>query len=291
MNAILEVQGLVKRYKKSDFSLKNVSFSIPSGTIMGLVGENGSGKTTTIGCILNTLIRDGGTVKVFGREMSDASTDIRDDIGVVLDANNFSEGLTAVKISSVMRRIYSKWDNDLFNEYLKKFNLPAKQKIKTFSKGMIMKLGIATALSHHPKLLILDEATSGLDPIVRDEVLDVFMDFVQDESHSILLSSHITTDLEKIADYITFIHNGSVVFSKKKDELIYNYGIICCKSAQFAEIDREDILAHIKRDYQIDVLIADKRAAEKKYRDFIIDNASIENIMLMLVKGEKNEKD
>ena len=290
MDAILEVSGLSKKYKKSDFSLQNVSFSIPSGTIMGLVGENGSGKTTTIGCILNTLIRDSGTIKVFGREMSDASTDIRDDIGVVLEAQHFSEYLTAVKIASVLGRIYSKWDDDLFNAYLEKFNLPAKQKIKTFSKGMIVKLGIAAALSHHPKLLILDEATSGLDPIVRDEVLDVFMDFVQDESRSVLLSSHITSDLEKIADYITFIHNGSIVFNKKKDELIYDYGVICCKTSQFAEIDSDDILAYLKRDYQIDVLIADKRAAEKKYRDFMIDNASIEKIMLMLVKGEKNEK-
>ncbi|MCL2773050.1 MAG: ABC transporter ATP-binding protein [Oscillospiraceae bacterium] len=287
MDAILEVQGLTKKYKKSDFRLNNVSFSLPSGAIMGLIGENGSGKTTTIGCILNTLIKDGGTVKVFGKEMSDKSADIRNDIGVVFDANNFSDDLTAVKISSVMRRIYSDWDNNLFNEYLNKFNLPAKNKIKTFSRGMTMKLGIAVALSHQPKLLILDEATSGLDPIFRDEILDVFLDFVQDESHSILLSSHITTDLEKIADYITFIHNGNVLFTEKKDELIYNYGVIRCKSAQFAEIDRHDIIAYRKQDYQIDVLVADKQTAERKYRDFIIDNVSIENIMLMLIKGEK----
>jgi ABC-2 type transport system ATP-binding protein len=287
MNAILEVQGLSKKYKKSDFRLNDISFDLPSGAIMGLVGENGSGKTTTIGCIVNTLIKDSGTIKVFGREMSDDSTDIRENIGVVLDANNFSDDLTAIKLSSVMKLIYSNWDNDLFNEYLKKFTLPPTQKIKKFSRGMTMKLGIAAALSHHPKLLILDEATSGLDPIFRDEILDVFLDFVQDESHSILLSSHITTDLEKIADYITFIHKGNLIFSKKKDELIYNYGLIRCKSAQFAEINNDDVLAYREQDYQIDVLIKDKRAAEKKYRGFVIDNVSIEDIMLMLAKGRK----
>ena len=290
MNAILEVQGLTKQYKKSDFRLNDISFSLPGGAIMGLVGENGSGKTTTIGCILNTLIKESGTVKIFGKEMDDKSADIRDGIGVVFDANNFSDDLTATKISSVMRRIYSDWDDDSFCEYLSKFELPAKQKIKSFSRGMAMKLGIAAALSHRPKLLILDEATSGLDPIVREEILGIFLDFVCDDDHSILFSSHITADLEKIADYITFIHNGSMIFSEKKDELIYNYGMIRCTSAQFPKIDAHDILAYKKQDYQIDVLVSDKRAAEKKYRDFIIDNVSVENIMLLHIKGEKNEQ-
>ena len=287
MSAILEVQGLMKKYKKSDFRLDNISFSLPSGAIMGLIGENGSGKTTTIGCILNTIIRDSGTVSVFGKEMKDESTEIREDIGVVFDANNFSDDLTATKLSAVMKRVYKNWDNALFNEYLEKFNLSAKQKIKAYSRGMTMKLGIVVALSHHPKLLILDEAISGLDPIARDEILDVFLDFVQDESHSILLSSHITTDLEKIADYITFIHDGRLIMTAKKDDLIYNYGIIRCKSSQFAEIDKEDMIAYKRREHQIDVLVADKRVAEKKYKGFVIDNVSIENIMLLLVKGEK----
>jgi ABC-2 type transport system ATP-binding protein len=263
MNSILEVRELSKKYKTSNFLLDKVSFTLPRGAIMGLIGENGSGKTTTISCILGTLIKDNGSVNVFGKEMSNESIDIRDNIGVVLDANNFSEDLTAPKISSVMRLIYSNWDNDLFNEYLKKFNLPAKQKLKTFSRGMIVKLGIATALSHSPKLLILDEATSGLDPIIRDEILNIFLDFIQDEDRSILISSHITTDLEKIADYITFIHDGKVLFTEKKDDLIYNYGVIRCSKARFAEIDHGDILAYKKQDYQIDMLIADKTTATR----------------------------
>jgi len=288
MNNILEVKGLEKRYRGADFALQDVSFSIPSGAIMGFVGENGAGKTTTIGCILNTLIRDSGTVQIFGKEMNDKSTDIREEIGVVYDTNVFPLGLTAMKISSAMQHVYSNWDEALFREYLRKLKLPEKRKIKTFSRGMTMKLMVAVALSHRPKLLILDEATSGLDPVVRDDILDVFLDFVQDENNSILLSSHITSDLEKIADYITFIHDGKIVFSEKKDKLIYEYGLMRCKAAQFAEIDKADMLAYRKHDYQIDVLVMDRGAVAKKYRDVIIDNITIEEIMLMLVKGDKS---
>jgi len=288
MNNILEVRGLEKGYKNADFCLQDVSFSIPRGTIMGFVGENGAGKTTTIGCILNTLIKDKGTIKIFGKEMTDKSTDIREEIGVVYDTNAFPLHLTAVKISAAMERIYTNWDKALFQKYLRQLKLPEKRKIKTFSRGMTMKLAVAVALSHRPKLLVLDEATSGLDPIVRDDILDVFLDFVQDENNSILLSSHITSDLEKVADYITFIHEGKIVFSEKKDNLIYNYGLMRCKAVQFAELDKADILAYRKHDYQTDVLVSDRQAAAKKYRDIVIDNITIEEIMLMLVKGDRS---
>ena len=287
MNPILEVNGLTKKYRKSDFCLNNVSFSIPSGAIMGFVGENGAGKTTTIGCILNTLVKDSGTVKVFGREMTDETTDIRDEIGVVYDKNAFPTHLTPMKVASIMRHLYSNWDDDLYKQYLSTFKLPEKKKIKTFSRGMTMKLAVATALSHRPKLLILDEATAGLDPVVRDDILDVFLDFVSDENNSILLSSHITSDLEKVADYITFIHEGNIIFNEKKGDLKYNYGIMRCKAAQFAEINKEDILAYRKHDYQTDVLVSDKKAAERKYRGVVIDTVTIEEIMLMFVKGDR----
>jgi len=286
LDTILEVQSLCKQYKKSDFSLHDVSFSLPRGAIMGFVGENGAGKSTTIGCILNTLIKDGGSIKVFGKEMADDRVDIRNDIGVVYETNSFPEHLTATQITSAMGYIYSEWDDKLFGEYLAKFRLPKNKRIKTFSRGMTMKLAIAVALSHRPKLLILDEATSGLDPIARDEILDVFLDFVQDENHSIFLSSHITSDLEKVADYITFIHEGKIIFSEKKDVLKYHYGIMRLKAAQFDGVEKQDILAVRRHDYQIDVLVADKQGAEKKYFGVVIDNITIDEIMLMLVKGE-----
>ena len=284
---ILDVQNLNKQYKNSDFRLNDVSFSIPQGTIMGFVGENGAGKTTTIGCILNTLIKDSGSIKIFGKEMTDQATGICQDIGVVYDTSVFPDALSPTKIATAMGRIYTHWDNSLFADYLRRFKLPADKKIKTFSRGMTMKLAVAVALSHKPKLLVLDEATSGLDPIVRDDILDVFLDFVQDESHSILLSSHITSDLEKVADYITFIHEGRIIFSESKDLLKYSYGVMRCKAAQFAAVDKTDMLAYRKHDYQIDVMVADKQAAVKKYPDVVIDTVSIEEIMLMLVKGDR----
>ena len=287
MCAILEVKELTKSYEKSDFRLNNISFTIPRGTIMGFVGENGAGKTTTIGCILNTLIKDRGSIKIFGKEMTDTSIELRSDIGVVYDSNVFPEHLTPANIAAGMRYIHANWDNGLFQEYLLKFKLPEKKKIKTYSRGMTMKLAVAVALAHHPKLLILDEATSGLDPIVRDDILDVFLDFVQDDNNSILLSSHITSDLEKVADYITFIHEGSIIFSEKKDVLKYNYGVMRCKQSQFEKIDSSDMLTYRKHDYQIDVLVADKEVAAKKYPNVIIDHTSIEEIMLLLVKGVK----
>jgi len=287
MEANLEIRGLTKAYKKSDFRLKDVTFSVPKGAIMGFVGENGAGKSTTINCIINALIKDGGSVKIFGEEVSDNTIHTRDDIGVVLDTNAFAGYLTPKNIATAMKPIYTNWDDALFMKYLEKLKLPFKKKITTFSRGMTMKLGLAVALAHHPKLLILDEATGGLDPIVREEVLEIFLDFVQDENHSILLSSHITSDLEKIADYITFIHDGEIVLSEAKDELIYNYGLMRLKSTQFEEIDREDMIAFRQRDHQINVLVADKAAMAKKYRDVVIDDISIEDVMLMIVKGER----
>lgn len=287
--SILEVRNLKKTFSKSGFSLDEVSFSLPCGSIMGFVGENGAGKTTTIGCILGTLKKDGGTIKLFGKEISgdDIGTDIKEQLGVAYDASNFSGDLTPQRISKIMRGIYKQWDNDVFTHYLEKLHLPQKQKVSTFSKGMTMKLAFAVAVSHSPKLLILDEVTSGLDPIARDEMLDMFLDFVQDETRSIFISSHITSDLEKIADYITFIHNGRVLLSVSTDDLLYKYGIVRCKTKQFAQIDKEDIVSYIKKDYQVDVLASDIEYIKQKYNGLIIDNATIDNILLLLVKGSR----
>ena len=287
MKNILELQQISKAYPKSNFILDKVSFSLPYGSILGFVGENGAGKTTTIGCILNTIMKDSGTVKLFGKEMLDTDTDMREKIGVVYDGDNFPTHWTAKQLSQVMAEFYSQWDNTLFQKHMKDFNLPVNQKIKHYSRGMTMKLAIAVALSHHPQLLILDEATSGLDPIVRDEMLDVFLEFVQEENHSILLSSHITSDLEKISDYITFIHNGKVIMTASKNDLVYNYAVMRCKESQFLALDPSDIIAYRKRDFQIDVLIPDAKEAERKYKNAVIDHVSVDEILLLLVKGER----
>lgn len=285
MENILELQNLSKSYAKSDFALDQISFSLPYGSILGFVGENGAGKTTTIGCILNTLRKDGGTVKLFGKEMGDEDTDIREKIGVIYDGDNFPGFWTARQLSKVMAGLFRNWDQALFQKYLEDFQLPPKQKIKFYSKGMTMKLAIAAALSHHPELLILDEATSGLDPVMRDDMLDVFLEFVQEENHSILLSSHITSDLEKVADYITFIHKGRLILTAPKDDLVYRYAVMRCRENQFQAVDREDVLAYRKRDMQIDVLVSDGREAQRKYKDVVVDHTSVDEIMLLLAKG------
>ena len=287
MENILELQKLCKSFPKSNFILDKLSFSLPYGAILGFVGENGAGKTTTIGCILNTVRKDSGMVKLFGKEMRDIDTDIREKIGVVYDGDNFPGFWTAKQLSQVMERIYTQWDNALFQKYLEDFHLPVKQKIKHYSRGMTMKLAIAVALSHHPQLLILDEATSGLDPIMRDEMLDVFLEFVQEESHSILLSSHITSDLEKVADYITFIHNGKLIMTASKNDLVYNYAVMRCRESQFLALDPGDMIAYRKRDFQIDVLVANGKEAQRKYKGAVVDHVSVDEIMLLLVKGER----
>lgn len=286
MNNILEVRNLTKQY--ADFTLDHVSFSIPKGTIMGLIGENGAGKSTTINAILDLIHKDDGTVTFWGQELSSAKQ-LKEDIGVVFDGINFYETLTAAKVGKISQASYKQWDDCLYREYLNRFQLPADKEIKTFSKGMKMKLCIAVALSHRPKLLILDEATSGLDPVMRDDILDVFLEFVQDEEHSIMISSHITTDLEKVADTITFIHQGKVLFCKAKDELRYQYGIIRCGAAAFDEIDKSEILAYRKEDYQWNVLVADKEKARRRYKNAVVDDAAIDDIMLLYVKGERTK--
>lgn len=282
MDAILQVENLTKHYP--DFALDHVSFSVPKGTIMGLIGENGAGKSTTINAILDLIHKDDGTVTFWGQELSSAKQ-LKEDIGVVFDGINFYETLTPAKVGKIARAAYSQWDNHLYQDYLKRFQLPLDKEFKQMSKGMKVKLCIAVALSHNPKLLILDEATSGLDPVMRDDILDVFLEFVQDENHSIMMSSHITTDLEKVADYITFIHQGKVIFNKKKDDLRYHYGIVRCGAATFDQIDKQEILAYRKEDYQWNVLVADKEKAKKKYKNAVVDDATIDDILLLYVKG------
>lgn len=284
MNHVLTVNGLSKTY--SDFMLKNVSFQVPCGAIVGLVGENGAGKSTTINALLGLIKKNSGDIKILGKSEKEIGSTDRERIAVIFDGNNFSEELSPTKLNLVLKDIYHSWDEKLYFSLLQKMALPSKKKIKTFSKGMKMKLSISVAFSHHPQLLILDEPTSGLDPIVRDDILDMFLEFVQKEENSILLSSHITSDLEKIADYIVFIHAGEIVFCKPKDELLENYGIVKCGMDQFDMFDKQDIIAYRKMDYEWQILINDRKAIQKKYPKAMIVPTTIDEIMLLYVKGE-----
>ena len=277
------VSGLTKTYQ--DFVLDHVSFTVPRGSIVGLIGENGAGKSTTINAALGLIQKEDGVVSILDREELDG--DVKEQIGVVFDGSNYPEILSPRKLNRVMKNIYKTWDEQVYLGLLKQFSLPLDKQIKQFSKGMKMKLAIAAAFSHHSRLLILDEATSGLDPVVRDDILDMLLDFVQDEEHSILISSHITSDLEKIADYIVFIHEGKVVFEKPKDELTEQYGIIKCGAAQFDALDKSDIISYRKMDYEWQILVSDRERMQKKYPKALVVPATIDEIMLLYVKGEK----
>ncbi len=283
-NNILEIHDLSKDY--GDFVLDRVSFSLPRGVIMGLIGENGAGKSTTINCILNEIQKNSGEVLIFGKDHISDEIEIKSKLGVVFDENHFPDIFTPTEIGKYMSGIYSGWEWVTYRQFLEKFELPKDKKIKDFSKGMKVKIAFAVALSHKAELLILDEATSGLDPIIRDDVLDMLIDFVQDENHSVLVSSHITSDLEKVADYITFLHKGKVIFSHEKDDLVDNYGIVNCGAAIFDTLDKTEIIAYRKEDYQYKVLVRNRSKAAKDYPKAIVSPATIEEIMLFYVKGE-----
>ena len=285
MDNNIELQNVSKKYK--DFELKNISFNVPKGCIVGLIGENGAGKTTTIKSILN-ITKASGIIKVFGKDNIKYEKEIKKETGVVLDDSFLSEYLTAKQVNSIMKDFYKNWDENKYINLLKEFNLPTDKLIKDFSSGMKMKLKIATAISHNPKLLILDEPTSGLDPVVRNEILDIFRKYIEeDETRSILLSTHITTDLEHISDYIVFIEKGRKIFDLPTDELLENYGIIKCSKEDFIRLDKKDYIAYKKEKYQYEVLTNDKSLIRSKYNIITIDKPSIEDIMLFYIKGEK----
>lgn len=282
MTNALTISGLTKTYP--DFTLDNVSFVVPSGSIVGLIGENGAGKSTTINAALGLIRKEAGQVSILGKEKIDDDTKER--IGVVFDGSNYPEILSPKKINRIMKNIYRSWNEQIYFRLLKQFSLPLDKQVKQFSKGMKMKLAISAAFSHQSNLLILDEATSGLDPVMRDDILDMLLEFVQEEERSILVSSHITSDLEKIADYIVFIHKGKVVFSKPKDALMEQYGMIKCGTAQFEALDKADITAYRKMDYEWQVLITNREKMERKYPKAMIVPATIDEIMLLYIKGK-----
>ena len=284
MKNTIDVKNVSKTYP--GFQLDNISFTIPEGTIVGLIGENGAGKTTTLKAILNMIEVD-GDIKVLGKDIKKNEKAIKEELGVVLDDSFLSEYLTAKQMNKVMKQFYKTWDEDKYFEYLKEFQLPEGKLVKEFSSGMKMKLKIATALSHHPNALILDEPTSGLDPIIRNEILDIFRKYIlEHENRSVLLSSHITTDLEQIADYIIFIHKGKIIFNLPTTDLLENYGIVKCNEQEFQSLEKKDYISYRKDKYSYQVLVSDKDSVKKKYKFAVIDKPSIEDIMLLYVKGE-----
>ena len=283
MNAI-ELSHINKFF--GDFAIRDLNLTVPSGTICGLVGENGAGKSTTIRLLMGALRPDSGTASVLGADVfSPEFREMKENIGVVLDEAYFPESLNAVQVGKIMAATYRRWDQELYDGYLKRFDLPASKQFKDFSRGMRMKLAIAVALSHQPKLLVLDEATAGLDPIVRDEVLDIFNEFTREEDHSILISSHILSDLEKLCDYIAFLHQGDLLFCEEKDRLLEEYGILTDSSEQVDCLRPEAIVAREASGYGgVRALIKRDLAPA----GFQLEKPSVEDIVLFLVKGAKN---
>ena len=279
-NAI-EISNLSKTY--DGFHLDNVSFSIPKGSIMGFVGQNGSGKSTTIKAILNIIKKDSGSIKIWGKDNIQHEKELKNDIAVVFDEMPFSDILNAKQINSVMSGIYPKWSKETYFQYLERFNLPVKKPISQFSKGMKMKLQIAVALSHDAKLLIMDEPTSGLDPVTRSEMLDVFWDYIQDENNTIFISSHITSDLERIADTITFIHNGKLLITDNKDNILNSHGIIKCSKEDIDSIPTDNIVSIKITEHTTSVMVKDR--SNPIYSDFVMDNTTLDEILLFYVRG------
>ncbi|MBO5971192.1 MAG: ABC transporter ATP-binding protein [Clostridia bacterium] len=280
MNA-LEIRNLTKSFK--DFRLDNLNLTLPSGCIMGLIGENGAGKSTTIKLILDIIHKDSGSIKILGEDNEKNIKLSKEDIGVVMDEVGLPECLTAKQVGKVMKHTFKNWDQDEYDHLLTKFSIPDKKQFKDFSRGMKMKLGIAIAMSHGAKLLLLDEATSGLDPVVRDEVVEMFYEFTRDESHSILISSHIVSDLEKLCDYIAFLHKGKLLLCEEKDVLLSEYGIIHCSSEQLAHIEPQFIKHKKETSYGIEAMVL----RDKIPADIKISPITIEELFLFMVKEAK----
>ena len=281
MENMLKIENVCKNYPS--FSLNHINFQVPAGCIMGFIGENGAGKSTTIKLILDLIQKDSGVIEVLGQDSTKISRDMKEHIGVVLDEANFSQELNYKDINKIMKHLYKTWDSHKFMQMMKEGAISPDRKFKDYSKGMKMKLSIAAAVCHDTWLLIMDEATSGLDPISREEVLDFLLEFIQDERHAVFISSHILSDLEKVCDYITLIHKGSIIFSEVKDELIEKYGILKCGKDELADIDAGAIIGMRENAFGTEALVLKNRIPE----GFVVDLATLDEIMLFYVKGEK----
>lgn len=275
----IEVKNLNKKF--DEFALKDISIKLPKGKIVGLIGENGAGKTTLIKCILNAMHKDSGTVKLFGKPYNDA---LKENIGVVFDDSFINQTFTIKDIDLIMGNIYKNWDRKLYYSYIKSFKLPKNKEIKRLSTGMKKKIEIATCLSRHPKVLILDEPTSGLDPVMRSEVLDMFKDFVSNNENSILLSTHITSDLEHIADDVIFISDGELIFDEPLKKIKESYIMLELEKDEFAKFDKKHIIRYKENRLDYQVLI-DKKNMKKAYEKYIKSLTTLDDIMLLYIRG------
>lgn len=281
MTNALEIRDLCKTY--DGFSLDRLNLTLPSGCIMGLIGENGAGKSTTIRLILDMIARDSGTITILGKDNRQDLLHTKEEIGVVLDEVGFSECLNAMQVGRILCDIYANWDQNAFEGYLRRLSVPKEKRFRDLSRGMKMKLGIAAALSHHPKLLILDEATNGLDPVVRDDVMDIFSEFTREESHAILMSSHIVSDLEKISDYIAFLHRGKLILCEEKDRLYEEYGIIRCSEEELLQISPKKIIGRKSNPYGTEAIVCRSEVPE----GITVHPVDLEQLFIFMVKGEK----
>ena len=283
----IEIKGLTKRY--DGFTLDNVSFDVPKGSSMGFIGQNGAGKTTTINALLNIVKKDEGEIKLLGLDSVKDEFEVKSQIAAVFDELPFDDRLNANDINKILREVFEQWSSETFFGYLDRFSLPRKKKFGKFSKGMKMKLQIASALSHNAKLLIMDEATTGLDPVVRNEILDIFLEYLQNEEHTILMSSHITSDLDKVADSVTFIDKGKLLISGYKDDILDSHGVLKCTKNDYKEIDPEDIISARLSDFGAEVMVADRAECSRKYSGAVIDPTTLEEIMIYYVNRSKKE--
>ena len=283
MENAIEIKNLSKSYE--DFCLNNIILNIPKGSIVGLIGENGAGKSTLISSLLGIIKSSYEELKIFGMDFKTDEIQIKKDIAVIFDTTHYDDEFTPKFIGQILSKVYSNWDQATYLKYIHQFNLPMKKKIKKFSRGMKMKLEFAIAFSHDAKLLILDEATSGLDPIIRDEILSIIREYTEDENHTVLMSSHITSDLDKISDYIAYIHEGVLLFMKPYDELREEYGVLHVGKELLDSLNREDIIGYTKGAYSYTILVKNRLAIQSVFKDLEIMRPTVEEIMLFYAKG------
>ena len=281
----IEIRHLTKNY--GGFCLSDVSLNLPAGTILGLIGENGAGKSTTIKCILNLIRRDGGEIRIFGLDNLKEEKAVKARTAVVFDECPFPETLSPALLGSVLSGACPGWDGKRYRALLEKFRLPEKKTVKEFSRGMKMKLSIAAALARDPQLLLLDEATSGLDPVAREEILDQLLEFISDGERSVLLSSHITSDLEKVADYVVYLHGGKLVLQGAKDELLDEYGRLACTRAQLARVDPAFLAGQRTGQFQCEALVRRRREFQRLYPERAVDPVTLEDIMVFTSRGDQ----